>query len=343
MVLADARTDARGGATARNRYYSGPLSDHFDGTRFFVPGGAPDKSLGDLARMLWNARRERAPWPMSAPVVAAAPPPPRVEGATIRLTYIGHSSFLVQSEGVNLLLDPVWSDRAGPMGWLGPKRVTPPGLELEALPALDAILLSHNHYDHMDIATLSRLARSRPCPILTPLGNDAILKRADPALDARAHDWGDVVAVGALRVHFEPALHWSARGRGDRRMALWSSFVVEGAQGKFYFAGDTGYGDGALFERVARKHGPPRLAILPIGAYAPRWFMKDQHCDPDEAVAIFRHLRAERAFACHWGTFRLTDEAYDEPVQRLGEALARAGIDADRFVAPPPGSVLEIG
>jgi L-ascorbate metabolism protein UlaG (beta-lactamase superfamily) len=325
----------------RNRYYDGPPSDHFDGERFFAPGGARDKSLRDLARMLWNARREREPWPDAAPSLRAAAPPPRVEGASIRLTFIGHSSFLLQTGGVNLLIDPVWSDRAGPLG-LGPRRVTPPGLALDALPALDAILLSHNHYDHMDIATLSRLAKARPCPILTPLGNDAILARADRRLDARAHDWGDSVAVGALRVWFAPALHWSARGRSDRRMALWASFVIEGPGGKIVYAGDTGFGDGNLFDRIAREHGPFRLALIPIGAYAPRWFMKDQHCDPDEAVEIFRRLGAERAFACHWGTFRLTDEPYDEPVRRLGEALARAGIEPERFLAPPPGSVVEI-
>jgi L-ascorbate metabolism protein UlaG (beta-lactamase superfamily) len=327
---------------ARNPYYSGPPSDHFDGLRFFAPGGARDKTLFDLARMLWNARRERAPWPRATPHIPASRPPPRVEGAAIRLSYIGHSSFLIQTEGVNLLLDPVWSQRAGPRGLLGPRRVTPPGIAIGDLPALDAILLSHNHYDHMDIATLSRLARSRPCPILTPLGNDTILRRADPRLDARAFDWGDSVAVGPLRVHFEPALHWSARGRRDRRMALWASFVIEGTGQKIYFAGDTGYGDGAVFHEIGRKHGPIRLALIPIGAYAPRWFMREQHCDPDEAVAIFQALRADSGFACHWGAFRLTDEPFDEPARRLGEALARAGIDAARFVAEPPGHVLEM-
>jgi L-ascorbate metabolism protein UlaG (beta-lactamase superfamily) len=264
-------------------------------------------------------------------------------GSAIRLTYVGHSSFLLQTAGVNLLLDPVWADRAGPWGWLGPRRVTPPGLPMAALPELDAILLSHNHYDHLDLVTLAALARSRPCPVLTPLGNDAILKKASSRIDARAHDWGDSVALGDLLVHFEPALHWSARGRGDRRMALWASFMIETPGGNIYFAGDTGFGDGLLFDDIAARRGPTRLAILPIGAYAPRWFMKDQHCDPDEAVAIFQRLRAERAFACHWGAFRLTDEPYDEPVERLREALDREGIDPERFVAGPPGSVFEIG
>ena len=145
-----------------------------------------------------------------------------------------------------------------------------------------------------------------------------------------------------LKIHFLPALHWSARGRGDRRMALWASFVIEGPRQKIYFAGDTGYGDGALFRAIAEVHGPMRLALLPIGAYAPRWFMRDHHCDPDEAVKIFTHLKAEFAFACHWGTFRLTEEPYDEPVARLAAAVEKAGVDPQRFRAGPPGTAIEL-
>ncbi len=327
---------------ARNSYYSGPVSDHFDGLRFFYPGGAPDKSLAELWRMLRDARRLRAPWPSDPPTLPCPTPPERVEGEAIRVTLVGHSTFLVQTEGVNLLTDPVWATHAGPFGWLGPKRATPPALTIDQLPRLDAILLSHNHYDHMDLATLSALARRRPCPVWTPLGNDAILRRHDARIDARALDWGERAEVGPLRVTLEPSLHWSARGRGDRRMALWGAFIMSGANGAIFYAGDTGYGDGSLFPAIAGRHGRIRLALLPIGAYAPRWFMRDQHCDPDEAVAIFQALGAERAIGCHWGTFRLTDEPYEEPPQRLAKALTQAGIAAERFVAPRPGGVVEI-
>ena len=325
----------------RNPYYQGPKSDHFDGLRFFVPGGAPDKSGGELFKMIWNTRTERAAWPRSAPILPCPKPPERVNGDAIRVTFIGHSSFLIQTRGVNMLLDPIWADRAGPFGRLGPRRVTPPPLRIEDLPPLDAILVSHNHYDHMDIATLSKLARARPCPVITPLGNDVILKRADARIQARAFDWSESVEIGATRIHLEPAHHWSSRRGSDRRMALWASFVIEGA-GKIYCAGDTGYADGAIFDDIHARHGAMRFALLPIGAYAPRWFMAAQHVDPDEAVSIFKALRVERAFACHWGTFQLTDEPRDEPPRRLTEALTREGIEAHRFTAEPPGFVMEI-
>jgi L-ascorbate metabolism protein UlaG (beta-lactamase superfamily) len=324
----------------KNPYYTGPRSDHFDGLRFFIPGGPRDKTASDIAKMLWRSRRERKPWPRLGQFVIGERPPRRVEGGRIRLTFIGHSSFLLQTEGVNLLLDPVWSQRAGPAG-LGPRRVTPPGLDLADLPPIDAVIVSHNHYDHCDVATLAKISHDHPAPVLTPLGNDAILQRTDRAIPAQTFDWGGSASVGPLKIHFEPANHWSQRRRGDARMALWASFVIEGPRHKIYFAGDTGYGDGSLFKDIARRHGPMRLALLPIGAYAPRWFMRDHHCDPEEAARIFKHLKAEYAFACHWGTFRLTQEPYDEPVARLKAALHAAGIDEVRFRSDPPGSAVE--
>ncbi len=325
----------------RNPYYSGPPSDHFDGERFFLPGGRViDKSRRDLLRWQFS-KRDRPVWPSHYPAPATDKPPHRVDGAALRVTFVGHATFLIQTAGLNLLVDPVWSERASPLGFAGPKRVNPPGIDFGDLPPLDAILLSHNHYDHMDMATLSRLARARPCPIFTPLGNDTILRGRIAGVDARAHDWGDAVAIGQIGVHFVPAQHWSARGLGDRRMALWCGFVLETPAGKLYLPGDTGYGDGALFRDLFVRHGSMRLALLPIGAYEPRWFMRDQHVDPEEAVRIFLDVDAGHALGCHWGTFRLTDEAIDEPPKRLAIALERNGIAPERFRAARPGDVFE--
>ena len=324
--------------TKGNRYYSGPRSDHFDGALFFQPGGARDRGLGELLR--WRLGGRRAPWPRSLPSPFADRPPQRVAGGALRVVAIGHASFLIQTRGLNLLVDPVYSRRASPLQWAGPIRVNPPGVAFDALPPIDAVLVSHNHYDHLDLATLSGLAaRWRP-RILTPLGNDAILAAHRPAIASEAFDWGARVALSDhVAVHFEPAYHWSARGLGDRRMALWCAFAIETPDGAIYCIGDTGFGDGALFPAIRRKHGPPRLALIPIGAYAPRWFMKDFHIDPAEAVQVFALCGARSAIAHHWGTFPLSDEAIEAPREGLSTALRDAGVDPARFRALLPGEV----
>ncbi len=325
-----------------NPYYSGPRSDHFDGVRFFVPGVAePPRGLLDVLR--WRLAGGRVVWQPDLDHVAPDVPPPRVAGTALRVSYIGHASTLVQTAGLNLLIDPVFADRASPFATVGPRRANPPGLALEALPQLDAILVTHNHYDHLDLATLSRLARSNPCRVVTPLGNDTIMRRHDPAIRAEAFDWGDTVTLAPdVSVTLTPANHWSARRLGDRRMALWASFVVDAPGGAIYAIGDTGFNDGALFRDLRLRHPAIRLALLPIGAYEPRWFMRGQHVDPEESVRIFLDCGAAYAMAHHWGTFQLTDEARDEPPRRLAVARERAGIAAERFVVRRPGEVFDV-
>jgi L-ascorbate metabolism protein UlaG (beta-lactamase superfamily) len=324
----------------RNRYYSGPPSDHFDGVRFFAPGGSRDRGLPDLLR--WRFGERRARWPKTFPSPFVDRPPARVEGGALRVTPIGHASFLIQTRSVNILIDPVFSRRASPSQWIGPARVNAPGIALGDLPAIDVILVSHNHYDHLDLASLSAVKRRHGARILLPLGNDVILAKHDRALAAEAFDWGArVVLSPEIAVHFEPAYHWSARGLGDRRMALWCAFVIETPDGALYCIGDTGFGDGAIFADVPRRHGEPRLALIPIGAYEPRWFMKDFHINPAEAVKILQLCGARNAIAHHWGTFQLTDEAITAPPEALRAALVEAGVPADRFRALRPGEVWE--
>ncbi|MDB5737619.1 MAG: hypothetical protein JWO65_1287 [Sphingomonas bacterium] len=321
-----------------NRYYDGPPSDHFDGTRFHNPAHPDtDRSLGDMLR--WKFRETAAKWPASVPVTPIVPQA-RVDG--LRITMVGHATLLIQAAGLNILTDPLWSDRASPVRFAGPKRATAPGIAFDDLPPIDAVLLSHNHYDHLDVETLRRLHdRHRPL-IVTPLGNDTIVRRYIADARLAVGDWGDRIALdGGAEVHIVPAHHWSARGTGDRRMALWGGFMLKTPAGSAYFAGDTGYGDGAIFRQMCARYGAPDVALIPIGAYAPRWFMAAQHSDPEETVRIMLDLDARQAIGIHWGSFRLTDEPREEPAARLRESLKQAGIDEQQFSAAVPGDVFD--
>jgi L-ascorbate metabolism protein UlaG (beta-lactamase superfamily) len=343
-ALAALSAAAIGGTVARAataRYYDGPVSDHFDGTHFFDPHGVPPKRLADLLR--WWTSGGKAEWPAWHPYPHVDRPPARVEGNTLRISFVGHATLLIQTAGLNILTDPIWSERCSPFTFVGPKRVNAPGIAFEALPPIDAVLVSHCHYDHLDAPTLSSLAAAHRPRVITPLGNDAIMRDHDPVIRAEAFDWGDRIGLGnGVAVTLAPMRHWSARNLLDRNKALWAAFVLETPAGRIYLVADAGYGDGHHFRAARERYGPFRLAVLPIGAYEPRWFMQDQHMNPAEAVRAFRDCGAQLALAHHFGTFPLTDEAIDAPETALKEALAGANIPPEQFKVLKPGQVWEL-
>jgi L-ascorbate metabolism protein UlaG (beta-lactamase superfamily) len=320
-------------------YYRGPVGAHFDGQRFFNPDGmAGHQQIGGgrqgplMFRFLIGADKE--PWPDKVPVTPTRPPA-RVDGEGMRVTWIGHATVLVQTQGLNILTDPVWSTRASPVQFAGPKRVREPGVRFEGLPKIDVVLISHNHYDHLDLGTLERLwARDRPL-IVTSLGNDTIL--AGRGISSVAKDWGGRVPVRpGVEVIVDRVHHWGSRFGKDRDRALWSGFTVTLPGGNLFFAGDTGPGD-MRWPAEAARHGPVRLALIPIGAFRPRQLMSGNHLGPKEAVEVFERIGAAYALGIHWGTFQLTTERIDEPRTYLATSLRSAGIPPDRFRATEAG------
>jgi len=244
------------------------------------------------------------------------------------VTWIGHATLLVQMDHVTFLTDPIWSDRPSPVSFAGPRRFVAPGLALEDLPPIDFVVLSHNHYDHLDLPTLAALAQRDPeTRFFVPLANAELL-RENGIANVEELDWGHEREHEGVVVHCLPAQHWSQRGVGDRRRALWSSWAVTGPTRRFYFAGDTGYFDG--FARISDTLGPFELAALPIGAYQPAKMMQEAHLNPEEAVQAALDLGAKRALAMHFGTFDLSDEPLDEPPRRFRDAAAATPLGVNR-------------
>ena len=311
-----------------------------DGRRYTLAGHRGEGSLRDLWK--WQMEGNRARWPRRVENRPFPPPPQRVAGDALKATWVGHSTVLLQTAGLNILTDPFLSTRASPVPFAGPKRVRPAALTAETLPPIDLILLSHNHYDHMDLPALRSIARRHAAHVVTPHGNARWVRRAAPSFAIDELGWGDVVEHRGLRIHLTPALHWSKRGFFDANAALWGAFVIEAAGGPIYFAADTGFGTGSTFADIHAQFGPPRLSLLPIGAYEPRWFMHPQHMNPEEAVKAHRLLASRASLAIHHGTVQLTDEAIDAPVAALRDALAQHSVDPARFLVPDAGETLDI-
>ena len=306
--------------------YRGPRSDHFDGKRFHNLAPRPGGGFGDFMR--WQLGRRRGPWQQRA-APPGPPPPRRVGRGELRVTFINHATVLVQQDGINLLTDPIWSDRTSPVSFAGPRRHQPPGLRFEDLPPIDVVSISHNHYDHLDLPTLRRLHTAHRPRFFVGLGNRALLEGAGIATVTELDWWQQVTLEPDLVLIAVPNQHFSNRGLFDRDRTLWTSYVLRGPAGMSYLAGDTG--DGPHFDLVRQRLGSPRLAVLPIGAFRPEWFMSRVHVSPEEAVRAHERLGAGTSVGMHFGTFPLADDGQDEPVTALRAALARRPPPAPRF------------
>ncbi|MCB9654670.1 MAG: MBL fold metallo-hydrolase [Deltaproteobacteria bacterium] len=314
VVLAAAVSVTAGACGLAAPGYRGPASSNFDGRVFENQVVVPQKNLYDVVR--WKLASNAEPWKAHAEESApGAVPQARVAQGALHVTMVNHATVLIQMDGINILTDPIWSDRASPFSFVGPRRHHAPGLRFEDLPPIDVVLISHNHYDHLDVPTLQRLAQAHRPLFLAGLGTRALL--AEKSIDCGVDmDWWDSFRVGNdMFVTAVPAQHWSRRGIGDTNNTLWMGFVIEGQRGPVYFAGDTGWGP--HFEQIRDRFGPMRLALLPIGAYMPRWFMHPMHISPEEAVDAARVLDAQVTVPVHWGTFQLGDEGRDEPLRAL--------------------------
>lgn len=307
-------------------------SDHFDGSQFFNPNGTIRRGWMDCLRSMVSPHARA--WPRQISNVAYPALPTRLQTGQVALTFINHITFLIQFPGLNILTDPVYSERASPLRHVGPKRVRPPGLPFDALPPIDLVLVSHDHYDHLDVDTLRRLEAAHHPHFLTGLGNRALLRRIG-LLAVSELDWWQRLQLPRASVTFTPAQHWSGRGLLRRNRTLWGGFHVRTADATVYFAGDTGYC--RHFHDIRRRFGPVDLALLPIGAYAPRWYEAPNHMDPEEAVRAHLDLRARLSVATHFGCFRLSHEGIDEPLIELAAARTRHGVPEAAFAALQTG------
>jgi L-ascorbate metabolism protein UlaG (beta-lactamase superfamily) len=315
--------------------YQGKKTDHFTGNKFQNPGNIEPKGFKDLIK--WTLNRNPGKWEDITSTGDNHIPSERVD-SLIRIYYVNHSTFLIQTSGLNILTDPIWSERASPFQWAGPIRKRPPGISFDNLPEIDIVLISHNHYDHLDMSTIQKLNNSFQPEFICPLGVSVYLNK-NGISRTREMDWWDKYSLSeSLSIACVQAQHFSGRGFFDRDKTLWAGYVIQSEFGNIYFAGDTGYGN--FFKKIASDYGPIHLALLPIGAYLPRWFMAPIHTSPEDAVKIHMDLNAKKSIGMHYGTFPLADDGMKEPLKDLKKAKSKYSIKD--FVTLEEGQYIDL-
>ncbi len=311
--------------------YKGPISEHFNGKTFEnrIP---QEKGFFDYWMMRFRTTRQE--WPEWVESKQQKIPPEMLSKDVVSATFINHATVLLNIKGTMILTDPIYSDRASPFTWIGPKRVIAPGVAFEDLPKIDLVLISHNHYDQMDVPTLKKLAKRDNPLILAGLGNSLLLKEHG-ITRVQDMDWNEKFEFNDLTMHFVYCQHWSGRGLFDRRKTLWGSFVIESPHGNYYFTGDSGYS--SHFKEQGDQFGPFELSLIPIGAYEPRSFMTFVHVNPEEAVKAHLDLKSKKSMGIHFGTFQLTNESREAPMVDLAKAREKFKIKENVFFAPDFG------
>lgn len=324
------------GASISAPRYKGSVSPHFDGKKFVNPQGPEASDVRKLIK--WMTTRQRGEWKVDT-ISKPGPRPLAFENDNIRITFVNHSTFLIQVDGLNILTDPIWSHRSSPFSWIGPGRMRVPGIRFEDLPRIHAVIISHNHYDHLDMPTLRTLSAAFHPRIITPLGVAQYLEEESLAGAVDLDWWEEAPLSDSVSVQAVPAQHFSGRGTLDRDATLWNGYVLKTSRGNIYFAGDTGYND-VIFRQIGDRSGPMAVSLLPIGAYKPQWFMSPMHVSPEEAVLVHRDVRSRKSIGMHYGTFPLADDGQQDPRDDLLIAIKKYGLNPDEFIILPEGEPL---
>ncbi|WP_258098411.1 MBL fold metallo-hydrolase [Marinoscillum pacificum] len=314
--------------------HKGPATDHFNGKKFINPTGAKAKGFSSVIE--WMLKSDKGPWLKN--YETSIGPKPVDSSTDLIITFVNHSTFLIQWNNINILTDPVWSERVSPFSFAGPSRMRPPGINFEDLPPIDVILLSHNHYDHLDIVTVKKINTLYEPVFIVPLGVGKYLAQ-HKITKFKELDWWQSSEIG-LKVTATPAQHFSSRGMCDRDKTLWCGYTLTDGERKVYFAGDSGYGP--FFKEIGKKEGPMDVSMIPIGAYEPKWFMSPIHVSPDQSVMVHKDVKSKQSIAMHFGTFPLADEGQGKAEEDLILALDSAGIPQSEFLIPEEGEPMKL-